>query len=78
VAYIQRKYADLDDTFLGVVIMGRRSTVPSNGRFHKRYRELSGGGVNVLSYDRLLHSAEWWFERISEAGGGRPGCRKRG
>ncbi|MGB6837278.1 MAG: Shedu anti-phage system protein SduA domain-containing protein [Dehalococcoidia bacterium] len=56
VAYIRQKYEGLDDTFAGVIIIGRRQEIPTHETLRKRYRELSSDHLLVMSYDRF---AEW-------------------
>jgi len=51
----ERKYYGLDDTFMGIIVMGRRSEL--NISLRDRYRELSIANPTVMSYDRLLEFA---------------------
>lgn len=66
VAYIQKKYEGLDDTFTGVIIIGRREAMPASERFQKRYRELSTGRLRIMSYDRLLEWVSDEADRIEQ------------
>jgi len=63
-------YTGLDDEFQGIIIMGRRSHLRTEHR--ERYRELSRGGLEVMSYDRLseqvLGATEFWREILRRSG----------
>ncbi len=45
-------YLGLDSEFKGVIVMGRRYDISPEHR--ERYRELPRGGIEVMSYDRVL------------------------
>jgi Domain of unknown function (DUF4263) len=50
----QLGFRDLDDGFRAYIVIGRRKDM--NERERLRYRELSRGGLEVLTYDRLVES----------------------
>lgn len=68
VAYVQRqqKYEDLDDTFTGVIIIGRREEIPKGEMSRKRYRELSTPRLQIMSYGRFL---QWVSDKAARTQG---------
>jgi len=46
------KLKQIDAEAIGIVIIGRRTAI--NPKHALKYRSLSSGGLNVISYDRLL------------------------
>jgi hypothetical protein len=57
IAYAQSElgFKGLTDEFHAWIIIGRRASMPV--AHAKRYRELSNGGLTVLTYDRLMESS---------------------
>ncbi len=60
VAYAQGelRLANLDAECSAFVVIGRRGSIPD--RHTRRYAELSRGGTEIMTYDRLLDAAARW------------------